>query len=366
MRESMRLSSYSQGRDNNFNLIRIVAALAVLVTHSFALATGSVYAEPFRERLGMTMGSFAVDVFFIASGFLVTSSLLARQNTIEFIWARVLRIYPALWVMLLLTVFGLGVFFTSLPVSDYLTSPKTYFYLAKCATLFTGIANELPGVFTNNPFKIGVNGSLWTMPSEVYMYVILVVTWVVLRMAAKLGLKAFQMAIVIFAIVAAVGVLVNNLYFDTEYYFLRLFFMFFTGAAFYILREYIVLSHRLFWFLLLALVVAVSNRQAFFFVYMLVVAYILFYLAYVPSGFVRRYNRLGDYSYGVYIYAFPVQQAIAASIPGVSVMQMMLLAAVITIFLAVLSWHLLERRCLGLKARFTNHTKSSVAIGIGQ
>lgn len=60
---SMKLSIYSQGRDNNFNLIRIVAALAVLVTHSFALAIGSGDAEPFRESLGMTMGSIAVDVF---------------------------------------------------------------------------------------------------------------------------------------------------------------------------------------------------------------------------------------------------------------------------------------------------------------
>lgn len=87
----MRLSNFTQGKDNNFNLIRMIAALAVLVTHSFALAIGTQDAEPFRQSLGMTMGAIAVDVFFVTSGFLVTASLLTRQNTIEFIWARALE-----------------------------------------------------------------------------------------------------------------------------------------------------------------------------------------------------------------------------------------------------------------------------------
>ena len=70
----MKLANYAHGRDNNFNLVRILAALAVLITHSFALASGTGDAEPFRERLGMTMGAIAVDVFFITSGFLVTAN----------------------------------------------------------------------------------------------------------------------------------------------------------------------------------------------------------------------------------------------------------------------------------------------------
>ena len=135
----MTLSHLSQGRDNNFNLIRIVAALVVLVTHSFALV---------GESIGMTIGLIAVDVFFIVSGFLVTASLLTRQSTIEFLWARALRIFPALLVMLLLTVFVLGPFFTSLPLSSYFSDRTTYDYLLKCSTLFTGVVYKLPGVFT--------------------------------------------------------------------------------------------------------------------------------------------------------------------------------------------------------------------------
>jgi peptidoglycan/LPS O-acetylase OafA/YrhL len=211
----MKLSNYSQGRDNNFNLIRIVAALAVLVTHSFAVAIGTGDAEPFRGSLGMTMGSIAVDVFFITSGFLVTSSLLNRQSTIEFIWARAVRIFPALLVMLFLTVFVFGVLFTSLPISTYLSLPKTYIYLVKCGTLFMGVDYTLPGVFASNPYKSVVNGSLWTMPYEVCMYAILALVWFALRKSPKLRLTAFKTIVVTFALVAGIYTLVEHFYFPS-------------------------------------------------------------------------------------------------------------------------------------------------------
>jgi peptidoglycan/LPS O-acetylase OafA/YrhL len=362
-RRSMKLSTYSsQGRDNNFNLIRMVAALAVLVTHSFALAIGTGDAEPFRGTLGMTMGSIAVDVFFITSGFLVTSSLLNRQSIIEFIWARALRIFPALLMMLFLTVFLLGVLFTSLPIPTYLSSSETYIYLAKCATLFMGVAYNLPGVFDNNPYKNAVNGSLWTLPHEVRMYAILALVWFALRIAPKFQLIGFKVIVVTFSLVAGIYILAGHFYFHYESKFAKLFFMFFVGATFYILREYIVLSRWLFWFLVILLTVATSNKHAFFVVYVFAIAYILFYLAYVPSGLIRKYNQLGDYSYGIYIYAFPVQQSVAALIPGVSVSQMILISATYTLLFATLSWHILERRSLELKANYIGHTRKLLAF----
>ena len=187
----MTLSNYTQGRDNNFNLIRIMAALAVLVTHSFALAIGTGAAEPFRDSLGMTMGTIAVDIFFVTSGFLVTGSLLTRHSALEFLWARTLRVFPALLVMLLLTVFGLGPLVTSWPLSAYLTDAGTYGYLLKCATLVSGVQYNLPGVFADNPFKSAVNGSLWSLPYEIRMYAIVVMVWLVFRRIQRVGGRAF-------------------------------------------------------------------------------------------------------------------------------------------------------------------------------
>jgi len=105
------------------------------------------------------------------------------------------------------------------------------------------------------------------------------------------------------------------------------------------------------------LLASALDRRAFFVVYSLAAPYLLFYFAYVPGGFIRHYNRVGDYSYGVYIYAFPVQQTIAALIPGVSVLSMFLLSASVTLTLAMLSWHLLERYALGLKGYYVGHTR---------
>jgi peptidoglycan/LPS O-acetylase OafA/YrhL len=75
-------------------------------------------------------------------------------------------------------------------------------------------------------------------------------------------------------------------------------------------------------------------------------------LAYLPGGFIRHFNRFGDYSYGLYIYAFPVQQSIAALIPGVGVAAMIALSFVVSLLLSIMSWHLIEKRALALKGSY--------------
>ena len=344
----MKLAHFTQGRDNNFNLIRFIASLSVLVTHGFALALGTPDAEPFRKSIGMTIGEISVDVFFITSGFLVTASLLYRKNVVEFIWARFLRIFPALLAMLLLTVLVIGSVFTTLSLSNYLTHKDTFKYLAKCSTLFFGVEYRLPGVFNQK----AINGSLWTMPYEVRMYAILVISWLMIGFFNVRKLKLFKACILIFAVGGAAYLLWNHFYSEQPDNTTRLFFMFFSGASFFVLKESIVLSKPLFTMLLACLALATIHIQLFFMVYTLSIAYLLFYLAYVPAGFIRNYNLIGDYSYGIYIYAFPVQQLVAYLIPGVSVTKMIFISFSITITFAVLSWHLLEEKALGMKEHF--------------
>ncbi len=353
----MKLSDFIEGRNNNFNLIRMAAAYGVLVTHSFALAIGTGAAQPLHDRLGMTFGSIAVDIFFLTSGFLVTASLLTRQRTIEFVWARVLRIFPALFAMLLVTVFGIGLFFTSLSWFSYLTDPKLYKYFLKCLTLVGGVAYRLPGVFETTPYPNAVNGSLWTMPYELWMYGILAAVWLLGCAAPRFRRKAFEVSIIAGAAWAGVYVVLAHFGVTENRLFWRLFFMFFTGSAFFVLRNRIVLSHSAFFAFLVVLLLSAYHPRLFFIVYSATLAYILFYLAYIPSGFIRAYNRSGDYSYGVYIYAFPVQQSIAASVPGVSVLSMAIYSSVITLILAALSWHLLEKHALKRKDHFANRTR---------
>ncbi len=200
------------------------------------------------------------------------------------------------------------------------------------------------------------------MPYEIGMYLILAVMWIVLRVTKKGSGKFFQLATVAACAAAGAFVIVHHFYFPAGGQFDRLFFMFFTGASFYVLRERISLSRSWFWLAAMALILSVLvNRNAFFVVYQLTIAYVLFYLAYIPSGYIRRYNRMGDYSYGIYIYAFPVQQSIAAIAAGISSFSMLLISASVTLVLAGLSWHLLERRALTLKALYVGHTRRILA-----
>lgn len=358
----MYLASFAYSRDNNLNLLRIIAALSVLVTHSFALATGSSSAEPLRASLGMTLGSIAVDIFFIASGFLVTASLLRTSSIIDYLWARVLRIFPGLLVMLVLTVFVLGPALSTLPLGEYLSSSQTYTYLIKCATLIHGVSYEIPGLFENTPWKRTVNGSLWTMPIEVQMYALLAVTWVLLSTARSLREPLLKVITIACAVVSCLLVVYFRLAEQSVAPVLRLLFMFSAGASFFFLKHRIRLSHAAFFLTLTFVTIsALVNAEIFFVGYTLGIAYMVFYLAYIPAGLMRRYNEFGDYSYGVYIYAFPVQQSVAAVFQNVSVLEMLSISLVVTLMLAVLSWHFIERSALAFKNRVVAGTHLSAA-----
>jgi len=356
----MKLSELAHGRDNNFNIIRIVAAFAVLVSHAFRLANLS--SEPFENGTGISLGTMAVDVFFITSGFLVTASLLTRKSTLEYLCARALRIFPALLVMVASTAFGLGLYFTAVPVSSYLSSSETYWYIFKNSTLITGVYYFLPGVFEHNPFKGSVNGSLWSMVHEVRCYVILAILWVGLKLVTQNRAALFKAAIVFCAVFCGAWYFTAHFFLSEGGSFRHMGFMFFTGASYYALKERVRLSWILFWVFTGVVLLSSLNKTAFFLSYNLLLAYMLLFLAYIPSGLVRAYNRLGDYSYGVYIYAFPVQQSAEALFPGISWGRMVLLSAPVTLGLAALSWHLLEKRALSLKSSLLDRTRRVVRI----
>jgi peptidoglycan/LPS O-acetylase OafA/YrhL len=347
---SLKLSNLAEGKDNNFNLIRLIAALAVLFTHCFALVHG-VEAQPLRTSLGMTFGTIAVDVFFVISGFLVTGSLFYRKSTREFLLARCLRIYPALFVMVMFSVFVIGLYFTTIPDSEFLKNRETIRFALKNSILFTGIIYELPGVFAKSPHINAVNGSLWTMPHEILMYAMLAFLWFILRPATESRLKVFRKCLVIMAVAALPLDIANHQVVFVKWHTLHLFFMFFSGAAYCVLKDHVFLNGRLFVFAVAGLLLATMNKPAFLVIYSLVIAYVVFYLAYVPRGAIRKFNQLGDYSYGTYLYAFPIQQSIVALIPGVTVVKLLVLSTIATLVLAVCSWHLVEKNALALKGR---------------
>ncbi len=347
------LSEFTGSRDNNFNLIRFLAAFLVLFSHSFALVYGTKQAEPLRTTLGMTWGGIAVDVFFVTSGFLITGSYFSRNNLTAFIWARVLRIYPALIVSMFFCVFVLGPSLSVYGIGDYLADSQAYLYFVKNSFLFLGVEYELPGVFMENPWGNTVNGSLWTLPHEVRMYASLAVFLVGLSLLRTRWKRVgFRSAMLLMGLLALGFHIFNHFHPVIPSGYIKLFSMFYVGGAMYLWRDRILLSGKWFLLALAALLASTAEKDAFFVVYCLVLPYLVFFLAYVPGGVLREFNKLGDYSYGLYIYAFPIQQTVVALLDGASVGEVIVLSFLGTLFLAVLSWHLIEKRCLRLKGSY--------------
>ncbi|SDX46336.1 Peptidoglycan/LPS O-acetylase OafA/YrhL, contains acyltransferase and SGNH-hydrolase domains [Allochromatium warmingii] len=342
------LSHYVTSRDNNFNLIRFLAATLVLYSHSFALAK-TMYPEPLAHLVNITLGNVAVDIFFVTSGFLIAKSFFERQNLLAFIWARILRIYPALIVAVLFCTLIVGAIFTSYNLIAYFSDSQTYEYIAKNSSLISGVVFVLPGVFVDNHYKDAVNGSLWTLPYEIKMYALLVLMGLIFFQIQRFFKKSLLKPLFLFATLSAIFWNLFN-YFQNDISFsIRFFASFFSGVSFYLYRDQIILSFRLFLALSIIVFLSAVHVKIFFFVYSFCLPYLLLYLAYVPSGPIRSFNKIGDYSYGIYIYAFPVQQSIAAMIPHVTVSGMVILSFVITFALAFLSWHKIEKKCLKMK-----------------
>lgn len=342
------LATYLVDRNNNFNLIRFAAASMVLYSHSFALSTGLMIREPLADILGMFLSNIAVDIFFVISGFLVTQSLLNRRNLIDFILARIFRIYPGLIGSIVFCVFIVGIYFTALSVQSYLSDRETYRFLFKNSSLIFGLSEGyLPGVFDNIPLRKAVNGSLWTLPLEIKMYVILAFVGVIIFAIKKWSGRNFFRPVIVAIVGMAIIANISNYFFPfMNKKLLHLFLMFFTGSAFFLLKNTIVISKRIAVLMFLVLLLAMVEQKVFFVLYVMFIAYLVICMAFIPSGIIRKFNQFGDYSYGMYIYAFPVQQSIASLIPGVSVFVMFMLSFLVTLFFAMLSWHFIEKKFL--------------------
>src|SRR5579872_7362617 len=165
------LADLSIGRANNFNLLRFFAASLVILSHCSALAWGG-NPEFIWNYMGHleTGGSIGVLIFFAISGFLVVRSFVSRGRLKYFLVARALRIYPGLVAAVAFSIV-LAAFATEWPLRDFLRDHQTRRFLIHNSMAYP-IEFNLPGAFEHNPLKSGVNGSLWTLPLEIQMYVV--------------------------------------------------------------------------------------------------------------------------------------------------------------------------------------------------
>lgn len=336
----MSLSAAASSRDNHFNLIRMIAATGVLVSHAYPLSLGPGTGQPFQQTLqGITLGSVSVYIFFAISGYFIAQSFVRTGSLYRFVMARVLRLFPALVVVLLVTIAVAGLWLTTAEPGVFRMQAVMYFL--RNVTLFF-LQYDLPGVFEANPYGPAINGSLWTLNYEVLCYASVFVAGVAGLLTRRLVVAGAVVAVML----AQLATPHVNLPYRLEKL-IELGLPFAIGTGLFVWRDHVRLDGRILAALCGAAVLA-AWTPLFHVVFVTALSYGTFYLGCLPSRIVGQYNRLGDYSYGMYIYAFPIQQLVAAQ--GVtSPLWNVLIATAGTLVCAVLSWVLIEERALRLK-----------------
>lgn len=343
------LASYVSGYDNNLNLIRFIAAAMVIVAHSYPLTGTPAEGGPFMRLVGVDGGTIGVNIFFMLSGLLITASYLRNSDIVRYLKSRALRIFPGLIVAVLISAYLFGLFFTTEPWLAFATSAQTLeFVLVNSALIsdFIQLRYQLPGVFENNPMPYAVNGSLWTLPYEMWMYIFLLGLGVVGLLRRQRWINLFIVGLVVTYL--TLQALVDAPIFYKLDNFERFTSYFLVGVALYVNREWVPIHWSI--GMALAIFAAVGYGTVYYpLLFSAALLYGVLWFGYVPSGAIRRFNDWGDYSYGLYIYAFPVQQGLVALWPNIAPGQMSTIAFIITFAFAFLSWHLVEKQALRLK-----------------
>jgi peptidoglycan/LPS O-acetylase OafA/YrhL len=340
------LSEFDGERRNNFTLLRLIFACAVLFGHSYPItATGS---DPLSAMIVPypPIGSIAVDGFFAISGFLVTASFQNR-GAFDFAISRVLRLYPAVLVYSLLAIFVVGPLAASVPL-------KTYFDANPLQNLWNAALwnwqYNLPYVFSSNHFAGATNGSTWTLPAELRCY-LLVFFLGILGIFEK-SYRANILLVGLLILVQGYNIL-PTFGFEDRALFPVASFLF--GSLAWINRRFIPLNP-------IAAIIAAGMPFAigrmiswwwFSPALEICLIYIVLVLAYQTKHI--DVDRYGDMSYGTYIYAWPAQQLVWSL--GQSGLTNALLAFSIVLPVAYLSWRLIEKPALGLRNKLVTKTR---------
>ncbi|HEX7348335.1 MAG TPA: acyltransferase [Rhodanobacteraceae bacterium] len=331
----------ARSRSNNFDAIRLFAALLVIVSHQLFFAGRT---QPLI--FGQSLGSIAVLIFLLISGYLVADSWYRDPHLVRFLLRRFLRIWPALAVATLVIALS-GFALTTLPAHEYF-GPALGHFIARNFQL--RIVYDLPGVYAASPAGAmrAVNGSWWSIPLETKCYLYLAVLGLV-------GLRRRWLSVLALVAVTVLYVKtlpghpraepLHNLKFLCIAFFM-------TGLC---ARGLVVELNRFRWWWLAAgsvvLVIAIAMGQGDLVLWVVLAPLVLVGGSFSTPG-VRAAGRFGDLSYGTYVYAYFVQQLSVRYWPGAhALVASIIVAMLVTLALAWCSWHAVEAPALRLKHR---------------
>lgn len=344
----------NNGAGPGFDLWRIGLSLLVILLHAHHVSYGDapyLATGPFGPLFASIL-----PVFFALSGFLVTGSALRTQSVRVFLTFRVLRIVPALVTEVLLAALILGPLLTTLPLADYLSDPRFHVYFGN---IFGWVHFSLPGVFEANPRAGMVNQNLWTLHPELICYAVMAGLMMTGLAYRRNFLTALWFAGTVFAL--AINIKTNQFELRGTYPGPVLVYYFLTGVVAYHWRHLIPVSKALF-VAAIAFAYALLCMKNSTFIVEPALVYIMIYVGMLKMPKVDFLQR-GDYSYGLYLYAYPVQQTLVLMLPWTAVWWINFpLATVISLAIAMASWHGIEKPALRLKRLVTGTPKPIASV----
>lgn len=341
---SVTSSPPAASRVNNFDILRLGAALMVVATHSFAVVDQPEPASILDASRG-TWGHFGVLIFFSISGYLIAQSWERDPVAGRYLLKRATRIFPALFIMTVATVALFGPLTTDVSAREYVTSPNTWLYPIVKTALFIPGNVDPPGIFHATPYE-GVNPSLWTLPVEFTCYTVLMVV-LLTRLPPLLVTGALTVAAAalsepaLWAATPLASLTANALFSQS----ILVMATFFGGALLYQARQRIPLNAVAAAVVLAVLVIAGFTPWGGLLVPFLMPYVVLsaaLALPVVPLGRARGW----DLSYAVYLYGFPVQQYVVHLTQTESALIVFVLATVALLPIAALSWRYVEKPAL--------------------
>jgi peptidoglycan/LPS O-acetylase OafA/YrhL len=310
-------------KQNNFTLLRVLAALAVVASHAAFLKSGNKADEMFAGASVYVLGDHAVNVFFVLSGLTVAASLDRSRDIVSFLVARMLRIFPALIVCTLMLVI-VGIALSECNAWEYLSDKRVFTYILKTMSLSTASA-ELPGVFAHNPYPSVVNASLWTLKFEVVCYLLLALLHVV-GLLERRRISLFLPAI---GIVASAFLLYKfGGYASSLEQLARFWLCFSFGVGLFVFRDHVRIS-ILQALLLAALAWMVLGTGIERVISPIATGYAALLLGCIPLGRFRAFTNQNDISYGVYIFGWPTSQSLIYLYPTLNVWALVILSALV-------------------------------------
>lgn len=350
------LSAYAEKSSNSYGVIRLVAAIAVIVTHSFGVVGGWEAAEPLAESTGWSLAAHGVHVFFVLSGFMVAASWERSVNWIDFVIARLLRIMPALICVNIAIVLIAGLWLTTASPQDYWTLENVGTFLVKATVLFS-VGVSLDGVFSNNPMGASANIPIWTIRFEVICYATLLVFMSAL---AALRLRGIARLYPILPLVCVAAVVISVAGDPEHFSFVaqlsRFVLAFYLGVACWIARDYIPVRRDIALALLVVVLATLQTGLPIRYPVLIVAtAYWSLWLGSFQMGRLQTWAAGTDLSFGAYITGFFIQQWLVLAMPEMGVALNALLATLLALAAAWVSWTFVEKPAMRARRAIVIH-----------